>query len=642
MKKTKIRVICLTITAGLLLANFAGCKGNSAASADGVSAKDQFGWWIAATDSYGTYYEKYEENPAVQWINHQYWDTENKTLGTEENGTKIALSFQAPITGAESDNFNTMIATGEYPEIIDMSYAESPQALYENGILMDITEYVEEYCPNYIALLDENPELKKFVTTTDENGDVHYYHLASLSDGTGIPWEGYMYRRDWIVKYAEPTAYVWDWDSDYVTENGHPKYTPLAAAEEAGDYTGWKENEVTEFTSEEGTDPDNDYTDNVIFPSGKSDPYTVSDWEWMMEAFAKALKDRGYEGDANAYCLSMYYMGFLTTGDLVSSFGGGNGGFYVDQNQNVSFDGTSDNFKLYLECMNNWYQNGWIDKSFETRSSDSFWQINETGYSQGMVGMWCGGIGVLGDTIRATCANAEDAKDAMVFGCSLPVNDEYGTEEQKFVKPDCLYQGSEFGLGIGITTKCEEKDLAALFSFFNWTYSLDGALVGGAGLSEEQYTSMEFDPDVYGDNNLTGAYTEQKSADGILEITKTVDSSSSLSEAVKSQRLSVGLSISGNEERGYVIDFGYTANTQRAIKLWTAYESTGDVRDYQNLLSEDESAAYSKINTYLNDYMGQAVPEMIKNGLGTWEEYCTKVQKYNPDSVAEIFRKYVD
>lgn len=66
--------------------------------------------------------------------------------------------------GSESENFNTMIGTGDYPEIIDMSVAtDSPQTMYENGILMDITQYVEDYMPNYRAFLDKNPELKPFV-----------------------------------------------------------------------------------------------------------------------------------------------------------------------------------------------------------------------------------------------------------------------------------------------------------------------------------------------------------------------------------------------------------------------------------------------------------------------------------------------
>lgn len=81
-----------------------------------------------------------------------------------------------PVTGSESDNFNTMIGTGEYPEILDLARSsESPQAMYENGVLMDITEYVEAYMPNYLAILDANPELKPLVQAADEERNPHSY-----------------------------------------------------------------------------------------------------------------------------------------------------------------------------------------------------------------------------------------------------------------------------------------------------------------------------------------------------------------------------------------------------------------------------------------------------------------------------------
>ena len=104
--------------------------------------------------------------------------------------------------------------------------------------------------------------------------------------------------------------------------------TPLEEAQASGNMEGWKVNEVTEFTSSEGEDPNNDYTDNVIFPSGKTDPYTISDWEWMFEIFEKAYADLGID---DSYCISMYYPGFSWTGDLCSCFGGGNFAFYEDE-----------------------------------------------------------------------------------------------------------------------------------------------------------------------------------------------------------------------------------------------------------------------------------------------------------------------
>ena len=455
-KHSRLRKLTTLALAGITVLSMltTGCGGSS-----GADAEHTFSWWIYATDGLGVDYDDYEDNPAIQWLNQQYWDSSTGGLGTEENGTNIQFTFQVPITGSESDNFSTMIGTGEYTDIIDLSQAtDTPEMMANEGVLLDITEYVEQWCPNYVEFLEDNPEEKALVTYLDDAGNTHYYSLACIKDGNDVPWGGYVYRRDWVVKYCEPTEYVWDWDSAYVQENGHPAVTPLEDAIAANNLEGWKSNELygTAFTSSEGEDPNNDYEDNVIFPSGRDYPYTISDWEWMMEGFAQALADRGFAGNADAYCFSLYYPGYLQMGELVSSFGGGTPVWSKDARQNVTFNGASDNFKTYLEVMNLWYENGWIDTRFETRASDVFFRINETGTAQGMVGMWYSGQANLGTTIRVTCANEEDQQDAYVMGCSVPVNDVYGTADQKYNVPDAFYQGSRIAGSIGITSKLDK------------------------------------------------------------------------------------------------------------------------------------------------------------------------------------------
>ena len=219
MKERFKRIAAMGLALALATATLAGCGKDGQGAKDDATktSKEAFTWWIAQMDDHGQYYETYEQSPVAQFVNAQYWDVENGGIGTAENGTQLDLSFLVPIAGSESDNFNTMIGTGDYPEIMDLSFSsDSPQALYENGVLMDITEYVETYMPHYVAYLDENPELKPLVQVSDDEGNVHYYALYSLSDGVETPWTGTCYRRDLVVKFAEPTDYVWDWENDYV------------------------------------------------------------------------------------------------------------------------------------------------------------------------------------------------------------------------------------------------------------------------------------------------------------------------------------------------------------------------------------------------------------------------------------------
>lgn len=595
----------------LLVLSLIGCKNSS--NSDRAN-DNHFTWWIIGNDSPGQLYEKYEENVAIQWINNQYWDNENLTLGSKDKEKKLKFNFRIPIRGAEPDNFNTMVATGEYPE---------------------------KYLPNYVSLIEENPEIKPFVTHTDEEGKTRYYSLYAIADNIIQPWQGTMYRRDWVVKYADPTPYIWDLESDYVKDNGHPKYTPLSVAEEMDDYTGWKVNEVTEFTSNEGDDPDNDYKDNVVYPSGKSDPYTISDWEWMFEAFQKAIDERGFSQDTDAYCTTLYYPGFLSPGDLVSSFGGGGPQWYIHQNGEATFGGDSENFKTYIEAMHTWYEKGWLDTKFESRASSLFWEINHTGVGQGKVGLWTGGQGMFGTAIRATSINEEDQKDAMVFGASLPINDVYGNEEAKYIEPYTMYQQNILGPATGFTTKCEGKDLEALFAMINYFYTREGSLKG-IGLNEEQYASMDFEPDLYKEIDIDAACKVIEDENGIINYKYTIPADQELSIALKALRLGPGLQTEGNPDKGYIVDMGFDNILNHAVGEWTRYKSTGYIQDYNTIMSDKDSDTYNKIETYVNDYMAQVIPEMIKKGLNNWDDYVTTLNKYGPDQVTDIYQELIN
>ena len=644
MKKRWLSLaLAALMVAGTMMAGGCGSK-----SADG--GDNTFSYWLIKTDGDGIYYNDYEDHPAVQWLRKQTWDPETHTRAEDGEGLSLDFTFQTPIAGAETDNFNTMVGTGEYTDIMDLAFcSNSKESLVEDGVLLDITEYVEKYMPDYVALLDAHPEWKAQVTSKDEDGNTRYLYLAGINDGPKDPWDGFNYRRDWVVKYAKPTDYVWDWDSTYVKENGHPAVTPLDAAKKAGNMEGWKVNPVTEFqvVNDGGEDPDNNYEDNVIFPSGTSDPLTISDWEWMLAAFDQAIDERGWADDSNAYGISVAYSGFFGLGDLVSSFGGGNGSFYLKDGK-VSYSGTSENFKTYLECLNTWYKNGWMDSSFETRSGDLFYMINQSGFNQGKVGIWEGMVWDTGKMIRTTCMNEEDQKDAFVMGCQFPINDKYGTDEQKYKDPDCMYQttpGPEGG--IGITTKIEEKSedaIAALFTYFNWKYTQEGAEFYSLGLSQAQYEEADLDPDIYKEYGFEDGLYHVEDREGVKTYVSHIDPGSSLNgNAFATGRMLEGLRLSVRGDVDYQIDNGESRTYQEARDAYGTFVSTGNVLDkYQSMMNDDESKLYNSINNSMNDYINQQVPKMIKEGLGEWNTYVEKVNSFEPEKICEIFQKYVD
>lgn len=648
----KKQVVSLVLAAAMVVSSLAmtGCggkggNGDNGGNGDGEASKDaNFSWWITQTDGNGTYYDKYDDNPAVQWLNQQYWDTENGTIGEEGNGRNVKFSFISPVAGSETDNFNVMMSTGEYTDVVDISMSsESSKMWYEEGVALDLTEYVEKWCPNYVKYLDENPDIKVLVTDTDDEGKTHYYQMSCITDGINDPWCGYMYRRDWIVAYATPSSHVWDWESDYVKENGHPAVTPLSEAKKQDNLEGWKENEVTSFTSSEGDDPDNDYKDNVIFPSGKDYPYTISDWEWMFEAFEKALKDKGFANDTDAYCATIYYMGYDPLGELNSSFGAGTGDWIKDEDNNAKFMGDSKELKTYLECVNYWNKEGWLDKSFEQRASDLFYTINLNGVMQGKTGVFFSYM-LAGSSIRNTCVDPVDQQKAYVMGCPLPINDVYGDEDTKFVTPNCVFQSGRVDSSIIVTEKAKDKDLQALFTFFNWLYSREGAVTRCLGLDKDQLASANLEHNnVYADQGLDGAYVIEEE-DGKTVYSMTYPGGiGDFAGALVFARMAVGLRLCGNPDADYKVDTHNSKVASEATQYWAMYENTTSLFNYSSLYTAEENDANSPVNTEVWDYVARNLPALIKSDdLSGWDTYVEGLMALNPEIHTENDQKMLD
>ena len=294
--------------------------------------------------------------------------------------------------------------------------------------------------------------------------------------------------------------------------------------------------------------------------------------------------------------------------------------------------------------MNIWYNNGWLDTRFNERASDIFFRINENGTAQGMVGMWYSGQGNLGTTIRVTCADPEDQQKAYVMPCACPINDVYGTDAQKYKEPDYFYQGSRISGRIAVTKAAEDKDLAALCTFLDWLYTEEGARTMCFGLTDEQLASAEIENNLYKENGITSAYTMSADENGQTVYTLNYDASADVGNALRFGRMLAGMEMTGaGVDLDYTLVRGNSMVVDKAVEEWTRYTSTADVMDYNPLMTEEENAEYSSLYTPLNQYMEQTVPTLIKEGLGGWDEFVSRLENtYHSDDLVAIYQAVLD
>ena len=595
MRFTSRRVIAVVITVIVLLSLVfsAGCSKNSG------SSEKKFSYWIA-TGQDASYYSDYRQNPAVEYL-LDYTEYENK------NGKfKIDLEFMVPVAGSEVDNFNTLLSTGEYADIMDMSrFQGSIVELYEDGVIVDLTEYMEEYMPNYMAYLEANPELTRTATNLID-GEKKYLQLYNYNNSVMDEyWSGYNYRRDWLVKYGEH---------------------PVDGSKFSGEYTK---------TNEDGTPDVTSWVDNVVFPSGGYHPIYISDWEWMFEIFSKAIADQSIE---DGYCLSLYYPGYMETGEIVSSFGGGGAHWYQNKDGSIEFGADSEDFRTYLQAMNTWYKNGWIDTAFPEHSTDLFYRIDDAKVRQGKVGLWLGSFSQL-------MGNLDDPNEPLldgmiVFTAAYPINDIYGSADQQNVEPYNMYQPSLEGPSITITDKAAEKDLPALLTFLDQMYTEEYSYLKRIGLNEEQYNETK--NEVYTKNGLTeGAYYWLETEDGKKwqYHEALIKDGGTLQNAVRAVR------IFGNMPGGWA---GRDPLVQDLINQWDIHKATGRLpQSFVSQLSAEDAKEFSKIETQVREFLSKNVPGFIQGDKDPfndedWNAFTNALSKYGPARNVEIYQNLLD
>ena len=564
--------------------------------------RQEFTYWLAIGES-SFFYPGYEENPVLSYIldNNTFTDSE----GVE---TRIGFDFQVPATGSEVDTYNTMIATGTYLDVMDVSFGMPVLDMYEAGQLLDLTYYVENHMPHYKAFLESHPELAVYITHEVDGGRKHL-QIHSAADVLDIynQFAGYNYRRDWIVRYGTPPAEIWLLDG-----NNQKVHAPNPAADVpfSFHYTlDWDGNaiETTEWTDD--VNPDS-WVDNIIFPSGHRDPMYISDWEWMLEIFARAIADQGID---DGYVMSLYYPGYIANGELSNAFGGGGPLFYRNQGTGLAaFGAVEEGFKTYMQCLNQWWQNGWIDREFRDKT-DVFFQIDETKVFQGKIGLWLGLPSQLG--ARMYSERQPFTHGAMVFGAPQPINDVYGPDAVKFVEPYVMFQDE--GLiagGIIVTDKAKDKDIAVLLGFIDYLYSDEGSILRTLGLNREQVADSQ--SPVYLQHGLTeGAYFA--SPGGKLRLDPVIElDDGGIRGAMTMTRLP-GLT------RNSLIEYSYTPTYVSWRENWMRYPSTGFFGGLFNsqVPQEEWRIRERTVNLIENEYMYIEVPKFIVGEYDFGDDY---------------------
>ena len=439
------------------------------AGCNNTSDADTFTIWMASSVN-STFYNDYGENPFIQYLEKKF---------------DITLEFTTPMLGKELEDFNKLIGSGSYPDVMDLSfYTDSIALLYDDGYgaAMDLTQYIEDYMPNYSQFMEDNTQLTQYAKI-----DGMYLTLNNYNEAIPNQWGGWMYRRDWIVDYGESQT-----KGTYSSVEEVEKALSSESAERTGGFI--------EPVADDSYEGGYAYADGIVFPDGfltadgYDNPLTLRDWEWMFEIFK--------QNDYCEYCISLPNIGYHGTGELLSAFGVGPLWNAYDDGtgtfSEMKFGPTEDGYRRYLEKMNEWYEKGWLDPNFTSTSGDLFYAIDGESITSGVVGMWYGTVGQIGDLLALSSSESIAALEGVdVWGARQP-REGYGAEDEAAGMytddPTIFYLDSQETARRWIVTDAAEgKNLEKLFTMLDWLYSEEGSIIKTYGLSLKELEEYDID-----------------------------------------------------------------------------------------------------------------------------------------------------
>lgn len=186
------RIVSILLVAVLALSMVAGCGEQASTDTENVSIE----YWIKNYAS--AYIDNYDEMASMQIIQEK---------------TGVDIEFIHPVGGQEAEQFNVMIASGDYPDVV-----ENDWTMYQGGILAAVNDNVilgaDQYInkddmPNLFAILEDRPAVAKALKCSD--GTINIFPHISDSD-TANPYIGPTIRKDWLDKLGlEVPETIEDW-----------------------------------------------------------------------------------------------------------------------------------------------------------------------------------------------------------------------------------------------------------------------------------------------------------------------------------------------------------------------------------------------------------------------------------------------
>lgn len=131
----------------------------------------------------------------------EYWgpDLADKPFAQQlEKETGVTVRYLTPPAGQHAEQFNIILASGNYPDIMEnawINYPGGPEKAIADEVIISLNDVLESFSPNLSKYLDENPDIARMTRTDDGN---YYVYPFIRGDDELCVSIGPVVRKDWL------------------------------------------------------------------------------------------------------------------------------------------------------------------------------------------------------------------------------------------------------------------------------------------------------------------------------------------------------------------------------------------------------------------------------------------------------------
>ncbi len=165
-----------------------------------VEEETSISFWMPMQSAFAALAESYDDNYSIKLLQKQ---------------TGIDIDFVSVASDVKNEQFMIMASAGTMPDLLSdvgTNYTSGLTAACDDGVIINLTDYMEEYAPYYLKFIDKLGYAKDVV---DDEGN--FYHFATMSIQSRMAQIGLTVRGDWMRELGLEKVETYDDWYNYLT-----------------------------------------------------------------------------------------------------------------------------------------------------------------------------------------------------------------------------------------------------------------------------------------------------------------------------------------------------------------------------------------------------------------------------------------